>query len=83
MESGFWSQAAWVALCRSSYSVGVSIPSAERWPYVTRTEVVGEVPIAAGASLSPIGKSGQSLQGGYCSIEQGEFEKLVTEMLRS
>jgi hypothetical protein len=50
---------------------------------VTRTAVVGEVPIAAGASLSAIGKSGQSSQGDYCSIERGEFEKLVTKMLRS
>jgi len=57
--------------------------AAERWPYVTRTAVVGEVPIAAGAGLSAIGKSGQSLQGGYCSIDRGDFEKLVTEMLGS
>lgn len=55
--------------------------AAERWPYVTRTSVVGEVPVGSGAPLSVIGKSGQSVQAGYCSIDRGEFEQLVRTML--
>jgi hypothetical protein len=55
--------------------------AAERWPYVTETSVVGEVPIQSGAPLSVIGKNGQSVQAGYCSIDRDEFESLVRAML--
>jgi len=55
--------------------------AAERWPYVTRTSVVGEVPVGLGAPLTAIDKSGQSVQAGYCSIDRGEFEQLVRAML--
>lgn len=55
--------------------------AAERWPYVTETSVVGEVPIRLGAELSVIDKNGQSVQGGYCAISRGEFERLVRSML--
>lgn len=57
--------------------------AAERWPYVTRTRLVGEVPIAAGAKLAVVGKNGQSVQGGYCGIDRDEFERLVRAMLTS
>jgi hypothetical protein len=56
--------------------------AAERWPYVTETSVVGEVPIDAGALLSVIDKNGQSVQAGYCGIDRGEFEVLVRAMLK-
>lgn len=55
--------------------------AADRWPYVTGTAVVGEVPLDAGANLSVIGKSGQSVQAGYCRISRGEFEQLARKML--
>jgi hypothetical protein len=55
--------------------------AAGRWPYVTETAVVGEVPLQAGAELSVIGKSGQSVQGGYCRISREEFERMVRTML--
>jgi hypothetical protein len=55
--------------------------AAKRWPFVTETAVVGEVAVASGARLSVIGKKGQSVQAGYCSISRGEFEQLVRAML--
>jgi hypothetical protein len=55
--------------------------AAERWPYVTETVVLGEVPIGSGARLSVVDKNGQSVQGGYCSITRHEFEDLVEAML--
>lgn len=55
--------------------------AADRWPYVTGTSVVGDVPIAAGAKLSVVRKTGQSVQGGYCRISRVEFEQLVGAML--
>ncbi|MDQ3726083.1 MAG: phospholipase D-like domain-containing protein [Actinomycetota bacterium] len=54
--------------------------AADRWPYVTEVAVVDEVPIDSGAPLSAIGKTGQSVQGGYCSITRDEFEALVGAM---
>jgi phosphatidylserine/phosphatidylglycerophosphate/cardiolipin synthase-like enzyme len=57
------------------------VEAAERWPYVTETSVVGEVPVLLGAELSVVSKNGQSVQGGYCSIARGEFEALVEAML--
>jgi PLD-like domain len=57
------------------------VDAAERWPYVTKTSIVGEVPIAAGAPLSVIDKNGQSVQSGYCEIDRLEFERLVEAML--
>lgn len=55
--------------------------AAERWPYVTDVEVVSDLPARRGVSLSLIGKTGQSVQGGYCSIDRGEFETLAAAML--
>jgi len=55
--------------------------AAGRWPYVTETAVVGEVALEDGDELSVIGKNGQSVQGGYCSISRGEFEQMVRAML--
>ena len=55
--------------------------AAERWPFVTETQMVGEVPIESGAQLTDIGRNGQSVQGGYCEIDRYEFERLVQAML--
>ncbi len=57
--------------------------AAERWPYVTQTSVIGDVPIANGAKLAVIEKNGQSVQAGYCAIGRAEFEQLVADMLAS
>jgi hypothetical protein len=50
--------------------------AAERWPFVTRVAVVADVPAKAGVQLELIGKNGQSVQGGYCSVTRAEFEIL-------
>lgn len=54
--------------------------AAERWPYVTKIEVLGDVPPFEGVSLGLIGKNGQSVQGGYCHITRGEFETLAAAL---
>lgn len=55
--------------------------AAERWPFVTQTTFVAEVPIADGVPLSVVKKSGQSVQGGYCGITRSQFERIAREML--
>jgi hypothetical protein len=54
--------------------------AAQQWPYRTRIEVVGEVPIKSGAKLEDFGLSGQSVQGGYCSITRQQFEEALRAM---
>lgn len=54
--------------------------AAQQWPSRTMTEVVGEVPIEAGAKLEEFGLSGQSLQGGYCSITRQQLEEALRAM---
>jgi hypothetical protein len=54
--------------------------AADRWPYVTKTSVVAEIPISAGISLSVANKTGQSVQGGYCSISLEQFEQVASAM---
>jgi hypothetical protein len=54
--------------------------AAEQWPYRTMIEVVDEVPIESGARLEEFGLSGQSLQGGYCSITRQQFEEALRAM---
>jgi hypothetical protein len=54
--------------------------AAQQWPYRTMIEVVGEVPITSGAKLEDFGLSGQSLQGGYCSITREQFEEALHAM---
>jgi PLD-like domain len=54
--------------------------AAQQWPYRTMTEVVGEVPIESGAKLEEFGLSGQSVQGGYCSITRSQFEEALRAM---
>src|SRR5215203_2765937 len=54
--------------------------AAQQWPYRTMIEVVDEVPIEAGARLEEFGLSGQSLQGGYCSITRQQFEEALRAM---
>jgi hypothetical protein len=54
--------------------------AAEQWPYRTMTEVVGEVPVKSGAKLEEFGLSGQSVQGGYCSITRSQFEEALRAM---
>jgi hypothetical protein len=54
--------------------------AAQQWPYLTMTEVVGEVPIESGAKLEQFGLTGQSVQGGYCSITRSQFEEALRAM---
>lgn len=54
--------------------------AAQQWPYLTMTDVVGEVPIESGAKLEEFGLSGQSVQGGYCSITRSQFEEALRAM---
>jgi len=54
--------------------------AAKQWPYRTMVEVVGEVPIESGARLDEFGLSGQSVQGGYCSITRKQFEEALRAM---
>jgi hypothetical protein len=54
--------------------------AAKQWPYRTMIEVVGEVPIESGAKLEDFGLSGQSVQGGYCSITRSQFEEALRAM---
>lgn len=54
--------------------------AAQKWPYRTMIEVVDEVPIESGAKLEEFGLSGQSVQGGYCSITRQQFEEALRAM---
>lgn len=54
--------------------------AAQQWPYRTMVELVGEVPIKSGARLEEFGLSGQSVQGGYCSITRQQFEEALRAM---
>lgn len=54
--------------------------AAKQWPYRTGIELVGEVPIESGARLDEFGLSGQSVQGGYCSITRQQFEEALRAM---
>lgn len=54
--------------------------AADKWPYRTLIETVGEVPIEAGAKLRDFGLTGQSMQGGYCSITRQQFEQALRAM---
>lgn len=54
--------------------------AAQQWPYRTMIEVVGEVPIKSGAKLEDFGLTGQSVQGGYCSITRRQFEEALRAM---
>ena len=70
-----WWKRGWISdWRRASYAIG---DLAQQWPYRTMIEVVGEVPIEAGAKLEEFGLSGQSLQGGYCSITREQFEEAL------
>jgi hypothetical protein len=51
--------------------------AAKRWPYVTKIEVLADVPPFEGVPLALIGKNGQSVQGGYCRIDRDEFDVLA------
>ncbi|HEX6753678.1 MAG TPA: phospholipase D-like domain-containing protein [Solirubrobacterales bacterium] len=62
---------AWVAANRDD-------PEApERWPNVTRTTILAEVPVTAGIPLEIIGKTGQSLRRGFLEITRAQFDKLA------
>lgn len=54
--------------------------AAQQWPYRTMVEVIGEVPIESGARLEEFGLTGQSLQGGYCTITRKQFEAALQAM---
>jgi hypothetical protein len=51
--------------------------AAKRWPWVTKIEVVGDVPADEGAPLGVINTTGNSLQVGPREITREEFEKLA------
>ncbi|HJZ38563.1 MAG TPA: phospholipase D-like domain-containing protein [Solirubrobacterales bacterium] len=55
--------------------------AAERWPWVTEIEVIGDVPADDGVGLDVIGKTGQSLQGGPIAISRGDFETLAQALI--
>jgi hypothetical protein len=55
--------------------------AAERWPWVTDIEVIGDVPADDGVGLDVIGKTGQSLQGGPIAISRGDFETLAQALV--
>lgn len=54
--------------------------AAEKWPFVTRTAVVADVPLWMGARLATAGKTYHSVQRG-CEINRQEFEALAYAML--
>jgi hypothetical protein len=54
--------------------------AADQWPYVTETSFVADVPLADGASLELVDKTGSSLRRGNCGITREEFEKLARAM---
>jgi hypothetical protein len=56
------------------------LEAADQWPYVTETAFVADLPVAEGASLELIEKSGHSLRRGNCSITREEFETLARAM---
>jgi PLD-like domain len=55
--------------------------AAERWPWVTNIEVIGDVPADDGVGLDVSGKTGQSLQGGPIAISRGDFETLARALV--
>jgi hypothetical protein len=57
------------------------VDAVERWPWVTKVEVVGDVPADDGVGLEVIGKSSRSVQNSPISISQEEFEKLAWELV--
>lgn len=58
------------------------LKAADQWPYVTETTFVADLPVDQGVSLGLIGKTGNSLRRGNCSITREEFEKLARAMCR-
>jgi hypothetical protein len=57
------------------------LDAADRWPYVTKIEVLADVPPFEGVSLGLIGKNGQSVQGGYTHIDRAQFEVLARALM--
>jgi PLD-like domain len=55
--------------------------AAERWPNVTETSVIAELPVFSGVELALIGRSGSGLQWGYNHITREEFEAIARAML--
>jgi PLD-like domain len=56
------------------------LEAAERWPYVTRTSFVAEVPPSMGAPLALAGKTYLSVENG-CELTRAEFESLAQALL--
>lgn len=54
--------------------------AADKWPYVTETTFIADLPVDQGVSLGLIGKTGNSLRRGNCSITREEFETLASAM---
>jgi hypothetical protein len=70
-------KAAWVANQRDD-----NPEAPERWPNVTHTTILGEVPVSAGVPLELINRTGESLRRGYLEITRAEFEILAGAMIR-
>lgn len=55
--------------------------AAERWPNVTQTSVIAELPVFSGVELALVGRNGSGLQWGYNHITREEFETIAQAML--
>lgn len=54
--------------------------AAERWPFVTKTSVVAQIPLWIGVPLAVAGKSYLSVENG-CELTRAEFERMAQAML--
>jgi len=55
----------------------------QRWPWVNRTSVRVEVPVALGVPVGLLGLSGQSLQKGYCHMPTGGLATALRHLVAS
>jgi hypothetical protein len=59
-------------------------PEAEdRWPWVSRTECVFEVPVERGIALETFGVTAHALQSGYKELTRGQFEVAARALHRA
>lgn len=56
------------------------LEAANQYPFVTETAFVADVPASRGVPLEFIGKTGQSVRRGNCSITRAQFETLAHAM---
>jgi hypothetical protein len=59
------------------------VEAVEQWPYVTDVAPVAQIlPVGEGVELETMGKSPQSLQGGYCELTREQFEDGARDLLQ-